>query len=805
MTTPRIIRDRIVGRAGMMAILLLSLGFGIGAAVLSVARVLLFEAVPGVSTGEKFAVVMFGERRPGGAIRVNRVSYAQYAEFAPFLKHFSHLAGFQRSELTLSLDDALPVRQQGLFTMSGYLETLGVAIARGRDLRPSDDKFGAPLVCVVSDRLSRIVFPDGRPAPGRTLEINGVIVTVVGVTEPGFRGHERLAPTDVWLPGASYYQLLHQRTPEDGHAGFYEFVGRLSEGSRPQEASAELATLAASDTRGAVPQATLYPGLGLPPMSRDAVRESVRRLGVLAFLLVFLSCFSVAGLYLVDAARQQHDLGIRRALGAGGWALARDQLAHVAAVGLGSGVLALWVAHLVAEGLTLSLSPILVGIQAPDIPVVDVRLGSLMIAASAVCAFVSRAIPIVAAFRTAPSSWLRAGRGVRVERIRALTVVSVVQGAVAFALLVGASVMVATLARLTNVDIGFDAERLFVFEADPGDVGYAAEASHHYFNVLRDRIQAEPEIVAVGISSMVPFRGGSFETRVYRAGADPHLDAVTVSSTAVSAGYFEALGVRIRSTDVRRPLFHEANSHAGVVLNETLARKLFNSEHPVGRFVGFAGRHERIYRVDGVVADHHSEDLTRAVGPAIFETLGRTRSLRRAAVLVRMQRTEESIVARVEDAAAEVNSRVPLTRVGWLADSVERESVERRGLVALLSAIGILAAILAAASVHAVAAQILQARRHEIAIRIALGAPPLRVASPALARMVIVLAGALGLGSIAARWMVTVLESQLLGARLDAVAFMQAGVVVTLSIAAATLPSVVGAMRIDPAAALRES
>ncbi|HWZ29090.1 MAG TPA: ABC transporter permease, partial [Gemmatimonadales bacterium] len=297
---------------GFAALAILTLGLGIGAATagFSLLNRLLLEPLPGVRESDRLAFVTFMQPvtasfAPPGSFTPASPRPDQRAQVVRASPAVVDLAGWQGPQsMNVGAPGDLAARTQGAFVSGNYLQLLGVDAQRGRVLLPADDPEPVGIrVAVISDHLWSELYGRRAEILGSTIVINALPFTLVGVTAPGFRGPDRLWPTDIWVPGNTYWDLQH--FPIHGHPpleiGYYRNVTRLRPGASFELARAQLEgavrVLAVTDTEHFTPKvmATLVPGVGME-RGGEAVRHQLWLILAVAGLVLFVACANIANL-----------------------------------------------------------------------------------------------------------------------------------------------------------------------------------------------------------------------------------------------------------------------------------------------------------------------------------------------------------------------------------------------------------------------------------------------------------------------------------------------------------------------------
>jgi predicted permease len=391
-----------------------------------------------------------------------------------------------------------------------------------------------------------------------------------------------------------------------------------------------------------------------------------------------------------------------------------------------------------------------------------------------------------------------AGAGVRAGLM-------VVQVAASLALLIGALMLLRTVHNLDRVDVGFDAEHVFTFGLSPAPQGYDAEGARAFRQRVLGEVSALPGVAAASVTSFAPFGGDRMGFGLAVPGSDA--SAVRAATNEVSADYFETVGTPI----IAGRAFNELEQNArigeapGIVLSRAVARSLFgDAAGAVGREVevaGFTGRTRQ--RVVGVAEDVRASPRSPAQ-PAAWMPIG-TAALPQTYVIVRSNLSLAEVERLVAGAVARLDPNIPFFTSESLTAAIRRATAEERLLARLLGMFALLAVLLAAAGVYGVVSYSVARRRREIGIRMAIGARADRVVALVVSRMMKLVAAGSVLGIAGGYLFSRLLATRMFGVTpVDGVTYLVAFATFTAVALAASAPSALVAVRVDPSATLRQ-
>lgn len=809
---------RVIGRGpgfALLAILTLAVGIAAPTAVFSLANAVLFRPVPGVNAPED-RLLLLRFRAPHLDNEERGIAYPDFTDLrAMDMPAVRELVGWQGGSFQVAVPGAATGLLRGVAVAGDLFGALGVRPAAGRLFGAGETEPGrAEPVVVLSERGSRELFGED-DAAGRTLLVNGVPLTVIGVAGGGFRGVDRTGDADLWIPYGLYPRVRHfgedylqRRGPS--HMG--DYLVRLSEAATAEAARAQLG-LAADRLAEAHPdltgyladyRPTLYPEIGVRPLFADRVRTTVRILLAAVALVLLVACANVANLLIFRGVRRQGESAVRQAMGASRGRLFRQHLTESGLLAAGGVVLGL----ALAAGATRLLEGAPVSrVVAPEALPMDLRVLGFAVAAGAASLLLAGLIPAVVVHRLDLVGYLKEAAPTdtgRKARLRAT--LTIAQLGLSLALLVGALLLARTLDNLQRVELGFRPDGLVRAMVNPEPQGYEVEAVVRFKRELLREAGALPLADDVALAYSGPFRVVMWlDLRPDGAATDEWM--ANGYGDFVTPGYFRTLGVpMVRGrTFTAGELDASWSGPSGVaVLNQTLARRLFGDEDPLGRTVVQRGYRENVsMRVVGVVGDSRARDLEGPIEGVLYRPLGESvQSF--VSVLVRTTAPPEAAVAAIRAAVDRLDPALPFYAAGSLSDAIRELTAEQRLMARLMSVLALLAALLAAVGLYGVVAYSVAERTREIGIRLALGAGGARVVRMVVRQALVLAALGVTVGIGFAYVLARMLESRLHGvAPLDPVTWaVAAGAFAVVALVAAAGPARL-AVGVEPVRALK--
>ncbi len=800
-------------RPGFTLVAALTLGLGVGAttAVFGVANWLLIRPLPGVSGSDELITVEFGTENPGQRTGISPQNLADLDGAATTLRG---MAGWQPQTLQVMGPGGEPLEITGEAVGGDYFGVLGVRPGLGRLLDPSESQPGQPaFVAVISGALWRSLYGGDPEVIGKVLRVNRHALSIVGVVGDDFRGAERRGRSDVWFPSSIYGQLRHFSDLErlnSRRAGIFNagVIARLAPGATPEAAQAQLGQIMdrlidtyPEDNRiYSEYRPRVLAGAGLSRLTRDYLEETIRLLFVVVLVVLVIACANVANMLLSRGVERRGEAAVRRALGATGSRLMRQQLAEGVLLSLAGGAIGLVIALLfraIFRGAQLWY------FELEGAPF-DGRVFGFALLAAVSTGVLFGLIPTALTRRADLTGSLReAGRRTTAGRTRVRSAIAVVQLSLSVALLVGALLLTRTMLNLGRVDVGFDPDDVYAFTISTSPQGYRLPQRTAFERALLDRLNGISGIQAAGLSVNAPFNRVSFTSVIQHPTAAER--AVDVMTDWISPGYFETLRNPVLEGRALRAEDLGSSGATNVVISRALGRDLFGSAPAIGRTMIEGRRDPRELRIVGVVADRRGMDLTSGPDLVLYEPVDASSRISDWIVaLVRTPLGLREAEALVRCAVDALDPALPLTQVEPLADKLERSVSEQRLVARVVVALAVIALVMAAIGLYGVITWSIAERTHEIGIRMALGAQARRVLLMVVeqAGALIVMGALLGIAGAVA--LSRVIENQLFGVeRFDAAVYVFAAALFALVGLAAAVAPTRRATRVDPLIALR--
>ena len=800
-------------RPGFTALTVLTLALGIGAtsAIFSVVNGVLLQPLPYHRPHDVMTIHtrLEGDPRAG-------LSLPEYFDIREQARAFSGVAAFSDGSLTLT-GSGTPERLQAGFVTAEAMPLLGVPPARGRAFTAAEDLPGRPPVVLLSDGLWRRRFGADPEVIGRTLILDDLPTTVLGVMPPGFQlpAHYAGAGMEIW----TLLQLdpAVDRSERGWH--WLSVMGRLRPGTDAEGAGREVAALMGGMLQRYPNEYDAdFSGTASPAAEElvGDIRPVILVLMGAVGLLLLIACANVASLVLARAESRQREIALRAALGARAGRIVRQLLTESVALAVAGGLLGLLVAMWGIRALVAAAPPTLPRLGAIGI---DGWVLAFTAAITLSTGVLFGLAPALQAARPDLSGALTEGgrggsAGLGRQRFRRGLVVS--QIALALVLVAAAGLLIQSFARMRGVDPGFVPERLLTARVELSPVRYESnEQIRTFYNRLVRRLESLPGVhsaAAVKALPMTQLELGDWSfVREGMHSLPPRPSEWSLAYwQTTSPGYFETMRI-----PVLRGRGIEATDRIGTpgvaVINRTLASQVWPGGDALGqRILLGGGATDSIWRaVIGIVGDVRHRGLDAAPRPEIYLPhaqfpAGTGTPLRTLRLVLRSEGDPALLTGALRAAVAELDPDLPVVEVQTMEEALGAWAAERRLTMLIVGAFAMLALALGAVGVYGVMAHLVVQRTREIGIRMALGALPREILGLVLSQG----AWLAGLG-IAAGVVVALAATRLLAGLLfgveptDPATFVATAAALAIVAGIASVLPAVRAVRTDPVDALR--
>jgi putative ABC transport system permease protein len=794
----------------------LALGIGASTAIFSVFNAVVLAPVPFRDADRLVQLVGTVNGQPNDT----GVSPAIYRHLREQRDVIEDVGAYRYASVNYSSDEVLERLAVAQVT-EPYFRTFRAPMALGRSFAVDEDVPGAAKTAVVSYDFWTRRLGRNPSVVGSTIRLNGIAHTVVGVTAQAFDTRE-FGRLDLWVP------MQLPATGTDGGAWF-QAAARLKPGVALEQAQAELAASTASFDRteaaalsdnvrfGAVPFKDALIATGSSTLFRNDPRSVLWMMFGAVGCVLLIACANVANLMLVRASAREREIAVRTALGAGRWRIVRQLLAESVILSSAGGALGLVAGYAGIRALsavsTVGLSRLGEG---GALLGVDGRVLAFTVSVSIVTVLLSGLLPALITSRADPNAVIKQASGQATTgrgRQRSRSILVVAEIGLAIVLLIGAGLLIKTIAALNSTDPGVNVNDVMVMRTLLSEERFLSETpTRDLVRSTLDRIRALPGVSAAGATCCVPLQRAWGEVFKIVGRDDGGRPITSGGEVTISTGdYFDVFEVPV----VRGRVFGErddAGSTPVIVINRALADRWWaNGQDPIGQKIRIGGSHDEPEReVIGVIENVRQArlELVRQTMYVPFAQISGAwlKSLLLGdsfAWIVRSKNDPLGMTAAVRD-EIQRSTAVPVTEVAAMKDVVADSIARQRANMLLMSVFGGVALLLAGVGVYGLVAYSVRERTREIGIRMALGARGERIVGLVLRQgLVLVLVGT-ALGLMAAYFSAGLLRSMLYGVEPRNLAVF-AGVPLVLAlvaIAAAVIPAY-RASRVDPLEALR--
>ena len=784
---------------GFALVVIVTLGLGIGAntAIFSVVDAVLLRPLP---YPEADRIVQVWHTPPQEAFpgrKTFSVSPANYLDWRDQSRSFESLAAFADEQVSYSGGDR-PELILGARVMPELFAVLRARPMLGRTFNPDEIVPGNDKVVLVSHRFWQTHLGGDPGVVGQSVRLSGESYTIAGVMPPRFQFPAR---TEMWLPLAWSDEERSTRGIHD-----YWVVGRLAPGASLAGAQAEM-TAISRRLEEAYPADDKGWGALLVPLREQTVGEVEPALLVLLVAVSFvllISCANVANLVLARTLARKREIALRAALGASRGRIVRQILAENLVLALIGGGLGLLVG-------TFGLDAIrgLVGEKLPRAAeiAVDGRVLLFTFVLSIVTGLLAALVPALRLTHVDLADSLKQGLGkagsdTGGNRTRGGLVVAEV--ALSLILLVGAGLMLRTLALLRGVNPGFDTRGVLTMHLALSDLKYDAEpAQIAFYERALERIRALPGVAAAGAVSDLPTTGGS--TQPFAIEGRPQVqmsDQPEVAVRVATPGYFETLRIPLLRGRPLRPSDAAGQPHA-TVISESMARQFWPGEDAVGKRLTLTFRPDAPWDVVGIVGDVKLNGLAATAPTPVLYVPHAQRPRHWMALVIRAPRPA-SLAPAVAAVIRGLDPELPLVDAMTLETLLDDSLAQQRLAMVLLSVFAGFALLLAAIGIYSVLSYAVRRRMQEIGIRVALGARPWDVLWLVIGHGLRLTAAGLVLGGAGALALSHLIAGLLFGvAPTDPTTFgAVAALLLAIALLACYLPAR-RAVRVDPMVSMR--
>ncbi len=799
-----------------VAVLTLALGIGANTAVFTIVNTFLLNPLPVEHAAQLAAVHTAQAKKTSESGDLRPISFLNLKDYREKNHVFSSLAGYSSpTALTMSVGS----ESQRVFAevvTGNYFNALGIRPRTGSFFSPEEDTTpSASPVVVIGYAAWQGRFGGASDILGRTIKLNSIAFTIIGVAPQGFKGVNAIFGPDLWVPSMMAEQVLparQQNALTDRAVLTFTGAGRLRSGVSLSQADADLKTIAAALEKE-YPDANQGQTVTLQPLTEAAIATNQRQgllfgsvmlMAIVGFVLL-IACSNVANLLLARAAVRRQEIAVRMALGASRWRLVRQLLTESVLLGLFSGILGFFFGYGGCQ-LLWSFRPAEFAKNLVD-PHLNANVFVFVLAVAIFTGLIFGIAPALRSSRTPIVQALKeeartAGRSV--GRVNLANSLLVGQVAVSLVLLITSALFLRSVQRKYLITPGFETKNLTVFLLYPGQLGYDRTRTQQFYKDARDRLATVPGVDSVSWAANLPLFGRA-QTGVTIEGREQRKKSEAISSVinTIDLDYFSTIGIPLLNG---RDFNQDDREGAApvAIINDTMAGRYWPNQDPLGKRLQLPGQKE-LRQIVGVVKTANYQTLGEAPQSCVYVPLRQNYS-ESMVLYVKTEHDPSQMSTSVQSEIRNIDPALPIDDIRTGTKVIEQALWGAKMGVGLLGVFGFLALGLASIGLYGIMAYSVNQRRREIGIRMALGAGQASVLRLILRQGMTLVVSGVALGMILSILLGHALSKFLYGVGASDPASLGGASLVLLTVAmvACYLPAR-RASQMDPLVALHES
>jgi predicted permease len=790
----------------VIAVLILAIGIGANATIFTFVNGFFLSRPAAV--GDPDQMVGFLRIRENG-ISVS-MSYPDFLYYRENSKTLSDLLAYSYGTTAVSVGRGSPPAQADVWLVSAnYFEVLEVPMALGAGFPTDRDPVPGNLPLAVLDHgYWQREYGSDPAAVGSDLVMNGSHYTITGVAPAGFRGiSPTSAPTDIYVPLVMTPVLIEDSVQSlsriDGHINYWlRVAGRMQPGVDLATARAEIEVLDArwrtefaewiSVTEVRPYRIDLTPRFGMNPNTAARIRRLMTVLMLVVGVVLLIACTNIAILQMARASERLREMGIRSALGADRARVIQQLLTEGILLALAGGalgiVLTLWGTRFAA-----SMLPVRVSFPTgPDLPVLLMVLG--------LSVFAALLFGLAPAWRLARLSLTGAiGHGHRTDQRHTVrNVLVVAQIALSMVLITGAGLFARSLLSALNADLGFERRNRLLVSVSPAGVGYSDQEGHAFVRHMLERVNALVGVEGVTTTAMVPFRG-QWRRGLGAPGTAYEEEPYNANFNAVGPDYFELMDIPLIAGRGFEPTDDTAVPLVAIV-NEVVAAELWPGQNPIGKTIGDPDGWATVVGLVPAITYYTigEEPLNQTYMPQLQSPVDRV------TFVVSYAPAAGPLAPQIRDLIQEYDPHLAISAIGSLRQVVADQASSYRSMAVLVGLFSAIALLLATVGLYGLQAYLVTRRRHEIGVRMALGARQRIVVGHVLRQGVVLAVIGIAVGIATSVPLASLVRGMLFGIGAhDPLTYLLVPLVLLAAAALASLVPALRAGRVDPIEALR--